>query len=709
MPRIEPDHWLEQIRQTLRRYDEPLLRQVANKLFKPRNLWPAAELVDRSLASISNVAVVDRRVQALEPGQRRLLSLIGHSRQPRWRVGSLLELLIALGHDGDPRSLVSLFESGLLYPELSASSQVLKSFETWIGRDDGRLIVVAPPQVTHRALGEDLGLPECPGAVQVPGAAVVEADGLDWPLRLAVLWQQIAAAPLRRTQQGDFFKRDLDRLQNDPLLSGANELKDAGLLAVELGLIEGLIREDSGELTAGDLPAAWDQGLPAALESLWAAVPLLSSWNVHDGWRGADGAVNPYPAAYLLSLLLLARLPEDAWADPDAVGRWVVQRHPYWAHTAKSKSTTPHPALTSFLTGLAYPLRLIQMAKQRDDTVVVRLSPLGRRLLGFPSDAPVPAEYPQTLLVQPNLEIIAYRQGLTPQLIGKLSRFTAWKSLGAACTLQLQPETVYRALESGQTFESILQTLEQHGMKATPPAVVESLRTWANKRERLGVYPSATLFEFNTPEDLNEALARGLPGLRLSDRIALVADESGIDFRHFRLTGTRDYALPPERCVQVEADGVTLVIDLTRSDLLLETELKRFAVRLDESTATPGRVDLDGAARRRYRLTPASLVAGKESGLVLSTLEEWFLQRSGQAISPAARLLLTGAQTPPLELRRRLVMHVDNAETADGLTQWPETRAFFPERLGPTALAVDEEHLPELRRRLEALGLKFKA
>jgi len=56
------------------------------------------------------------------------------------------------------------------------------------------------------------------------------------------------------------------------------------------------------------------------------------------------------------------------------------------------------------------------------------------------------------------------------------------------------------ALESGLSFEDILQTLEQHGMRSLPPAVQESLRTWANKRERISVYPAATLFEFGAVE-----------------------------------------------------------------------------------------------------------------------------------------------------------------------------------------------------------------
>src|SRR5262249_36934301 len=124
---------------------------------------------------------------------------------------------------------------------------------------------------------------------------------------------------------------------------------------------------------------------------------------------------------------------------------------------------------------------------------------------------------------------------------------------------------------------------DQHGMRPTPAAVKDALRTWSNKRERLSVYTSATLLEFNSPEELNEALARGLPGVRLSDRLAVVAKESAVDFRHFRLLGSRDYALPPEQCVQVEADGVTLTLDTARSDLLLETELPTFAELLNPS------------------------------------------------------------------------------------------------------------------------------
>ena len=64
-----------------------------------------------------------------------------------------------------------------------------------------------------------------------------------------------------------------------------------------------------------------------------------------------------------------------------------------------------------------------------------------------------------------------------------------------ACTLLLEPHSVYRALEMGETLSSIVQLIEGHGTKALPTAVLDSLKTWSSKRERLSVYPAGAIFE----------------------------------------------------------------------------------------------------------------------------------------------------------------------------------------------------------------------
>jgi hypothetical protein len=730
MPLTDPTHWSDLLRRVLGSYDEPLLRQVATRLVKPRNQWPADELIERSLATVGNAAVIDRRLKDLGPCERRLLALIGHSRQPHWKLVNLLEMLAALGHAEGALPVANLFQAGLLYPYLGPDSPRLKNFEQWLGQGAVTAFgVFAHPQVTERALGEDLGLPcldfaSNPG----PGTGARQADGLEWPLRLAALWQQVSDNPLRRTQNADFFKRDLDRLRADLLLNGPPsdhlaDLPDRGLLAVALGTAEGVLQDQDGELRAATLPPAWEQGLPATLASLWSALPLVEAWDPERGWSGTPPAgPNPYPSAYLLALLLLARIPEGGWGRPAQVGDWLAEHHPFWGGGKKQRGSRiedrgsktkdessildPRSSILVFLLGLAYQLRLVQAARDAEGEWIVSLTGLGRWLLGV---GPLPAggpAFPQTLLVQPNLEILAYRQGLTPELIARLSRFAAWKNLGSACTLQLQPDSVYRALEAGETFETIVQALDRHGMKPTPTPVVESLKTWANKHERIGVYPAAVLLEFPSAEHLNEALARGLPATRISDKMAVVAREGDVNYQMFRLTGTRDYGLPPDKCVEVEPDGVTLTVDLARSDLMLDTEVQRFAEPLPAEAGRgrePGGVNANG--RRQYLLTPASLAAGRGSGLSLAHLENWFLQRTGQPLSPAARLLLTGGDGPPPELRRLHVLTVPTRDVADGLLQWPTTRALIVERLGPAALVVAEENVGTLRDRLKDLGV----
>jgi hypothetical protein len=705
--------WSVQMRQTLARYDDLLLRSVASRLARPRGHWPAEELIDRCLNAISNPAVLDRRLEALPPASRQILACIGHSRQLRWPLGSLVELAIALGSTDGLRPILDLLEAGLLLPELTPGPSKLLSFQYWLAHPPAVPCVFAPPLAVSRSVGIDLGLPDLSELNPAPASGssrkrgdrltatapvAQQADGLEWLLRVAVLWQEVSAAPLRQTLQGGFFKRDLDRLKEDPLLNAAApdrivDIPDPALLVAALAEGLGVVENVAGELQAAALPASWEQGLAAALEALWLVLPLLQSWNSRDGYRPDSAGGNPFPSAQLLACLLLAQLPGDAWTTPVAVESWITEQHPYWTGDSVRPSMAK-PWMETFLLGVLYPMRVIEAATDGAGSWQVRLSALGRWLLGVGEMPELGTVYPQTLLVQPNLEIIAYRQGLTPALIARLTRFAAWKGLGAACTLQLEPESVYRALESGSSFEDIRLTLEQHGTRAAPQAVLDALRTWANKRERITVYPSATLLEFASAEELNEALARGLAAVRIADTLAVAVNEDAIEFRHFRLTGTRDYTLPPERCVRVEEDGVTLTVDASRSDLLLETELPNFA----EAVSASG-------GNRQYRLTPASLAEARARGWNVTTLEAWFTQRTGDPLPPSARLLLTAAQTAPPQLRRHIVIHLATAELADGLLQWPPTRPLIAERLGPTALVVAEEHLAALRQRLAEAGI----
>src|SRR5262249_32689542 len=185
-------------------------------------------------------------------------------------LGNLLEISTALGHSEGMEAILALVEAGLLFPDpfgstnfelhsLPRFSASLHSFQQWLACAGATgYTVFAPPLVLSRALGEELGIPEC-SAVDVGTSAIHEADGLECPQRLAVVWQQLNAGSLRRTQQGDFFKRDLDRLRSDPMLNASpadnlGEIRDLALLAVALAQALGIVVPEDGELAAGKLP-----------------------------------------------------------------------------------------------------------------------------------------------------------------------------------------------------------------------------------------------------------------------------------------------------------------------------------------------------------------------------------------------------------------------------------------------------------------------
>src|SRR5438093_5353301 len=90
---------LDRAADALSKYAEPLLREVAGRVIRPRNTWAADEVRERLLAALQDPVHVDRALRTLSPAARKLLRLVGVSRQPLWRVRGLLDLLTALGHE----------------------------------------------------------------------------------------------------------------------------------------------------------------------------------------------------------------------------------------------------------------------------------------------------------------------------------------------------------------------------------------------------------------------------------------------------------------------------------------------------------------------------------------------------------------------------------------------------------------------------------
>ena len=698
MPPPSPDYsqWTERVRKTLSRYSDGLFRAVTGPLVKPKIGQPIQDLIEKVSETQTNPPVIDRRIRDLPPAPQALLRLLGLSRQPVWKVGHLIALSAAAGHAEGFTPVEQLLGAALIFPA-ETDDFPIADFAAWLGRA-GTLsaTVFVHPAVLTRSRGL-----YAPTGNAKPRGAGTTTDGLDWPLRIAAVWQKSRPAAIKVTQAKLLFKRDLAKFQGDDVLNApfvdiAETAADPGVLAFEWAVAAGLFRAGTNEYHAEHSIPGWSEGLWPTLVQLFSHFFTIETWDPRKGYAPTESGFSPTPTAAILLFDALAGAPGSAKSAADLAGP-LWENHPSWPSVLSRDDAKSLGAewVEAFLNGVAFPLRIVEILP--GETRQYRLTEFGRHLFcGEPEPAP-PQPFPQTLTVQPNAEMIVYRQGLSPQLVAELSRFAAWKQLGPACTLELNAEETYRGLESGLTLAVVKQTLDRHAMRPLPANVADLLRRWADKRERITVYPSATLVEFLHPSELDLALSRGIVSVKLTDHIGLTADGRDPEFKALRLIGNREYDARPVKCVTVAADGLTLTVDAGQADILLEAEI----VRLAEP------VPANGSGPRQFRMSPATLRAAHDRGLNLEGLDRWFATRTGEPLSAAGRLFLAKEPSSPGTKTCRVV-RLPSVEFADGLVQWPSTGELIRERLGPTALVVDDGDLPTLRELLKGLGIELK-
>ncbi len=696
--------------------------------FYDRSIKPV-DLAATVYARLEDSRLVEGLISRFDLGSRMALGLFAIADSSAWPLIGLSHSMALLG-----------FSVETMVHEWTVLGLVIPVRDV----ESSNVTLVAHPVVLSTARTV---LPEAePPPSSGPVRQTRETDGLEPILRLAALWQRVDDTALRRTQQGTLYKRDRERIEDDPVLVGPiadslEPLPDMGGLWLALARGIGLVIDEAhSDRTRSASAEYWaDNGfhLPQMVAAKWMG---LRSWHELGGLQG-EGATARLASPYLRPavFLWLARVPAGDWMAIEDLAEHLEGQNSSWSSaileegdsstaeargrigsdyrtrtaSRKNKSAEPEPSgglplLQAMLLGPAYQLGLVRAAEEiPSGRRVVQLTDLGRYLLALgPPPAPRPS-FEHFLFVQPNFEVIAYRQGLNAALIGQLSRFMIWTQSGAALEMKLTAESVYRGLEGGLTPDAMLARLARHTARPLPTGVAEAVKTWSSRRDRISYFGSATLIEFASAVALEDALlmwadeGRAAPS-RVADRILLVEDESTIPFGKFRLAGSRDYRRPPETCVEVESDGVTLALDLGRSDLFIDTELDRIADELPDD----GR---GGASRRRYRITPQSLRHAVDDGLTSTFLSKWFTQRVGADLPPAVRLLLHAAMPDPEPPRisRPVVLTSPTVDLLDGLLQHPLTRGYLGERLGPTTVIVPDGQLEPLREALSVFGLNL--
>lgn len=726
-------------RDALKRYDGALLAEIAAALGQTDPPSGRVTLAAWIADHLAQPRAAERLLTTLPQASRLATTLFALTESASWPREAMTNALLALGVD--PFSaLQPLLDLGMIAvaPRDSATLRNASSALDPATAPGSTILAHASVVASSRTV-----LPvAAPAALSLAGEVkqIREADGLEPILRLAVVWQRVEEAPLRQTQQGTLYKRDRDRLEDDPAIAGPitdslEPLPDMPALWLALALAVGLLESEHGsERLSAATPEFWTDNAYHLTQMIAARWLALRSWHEQGGIQ-REGAVLDLALPFMrpVVLLWLATLAESDWITTVSLDASLRDRFPQWDRPTLTPITPPEPIpqfaprnrtlkplaknesasepspLEAMLLGAAYQLGLVRVAQEVDTQQhAVQITPLGRYLLAIGPPPPPKPTYEHFLFVQPSFEIIAYRQGLTPSIVGQFSRFAIWSQVSAALALRLTPESVYRGLEGGLSPQAMLDILARHSSRPLPAGVAEALRTWAGRRERITYHAAATLVEFASPEDLERALllfpeSLTVPPVRVSDRLLLVENESSIPFERFRMTGARDYRRPPEVCVEVAPDGIILTLDLARSDLLVDAELARFS---DEETSPSDRPSPTGP-RRRFKVSSESLARAHEAGMTPTQLTHWYERRTGGEIPPAVRLLLAArsSQITPLTTHRPLILKVPTSEILDGLTQHPDTRDLLGERLGPTSIIIPEPALAPFRIALHRLGL----
>ncbi len=163
-------------------------------------------------------AAVEALVGRLPIGSRLALSVFAVTEASAMPAAGLAHALEILGAD-PVESLVRLLELGLLAIEPIAELGPVDDFAEALEHLGRSPIQVRPHPSVPRAIRavRPEGQPPSAGG---PVGQVRESDGLEPVLRLGALWQRAVAEPIRQTQQGLLYKRDRDRVAEDPVLAG---------------------------------------------------------------------------------------------------------------------------------------------------------------------------------------------------------------------------------------------------------------------------------------------------------------------------------------------------------------------------------------------------------------------------------------------------------------------------------------------------------
>ncbi|MBV7327374.1 helicase-associated domain-containing protein [Chloroflexi bacterium TSY] len=363
--------------------------------------------------------------------------------------------------------------------------------------------------------------------------------------------------------------------------------------------------------------------------------------------------------------------------------------------------------LADVLGGWLYFLGMVEAGMAKKQLASFRLTPLGKAVL-HPEHAQADIQTAETTgaettstntdlwVVQPNMEIIAYLNRLSPPQLAFLEahaeRIDAQQH---TAQYRLTRASVYGGLESGSSLEGILRELETGSSVPLPQNVIVEIREWATLRDQIALHRRAHLIEFPDTETRQLALSNGATGTAVGDRFLLVSSATKPASQVPQGQGLRikqiNYQTSIPKNLTVTEDG-RLTLNLKQIDLLIESQLDQWAERIDSG---------------QWQLTQKSVTAATKAGLRLKELLSLFEERLTRDVPPLLELALKNwtGKAKVVALETVTVLRCHDQAAWNAILSSELLQSYLVGRLAEGLLVVETERLDEFQKQLVWAGI----
>ncbi len=319
-----------------------------------------------------------------------------------------------------------------------------------------------------------------------------------------------------------------------------------------------------------------------------------------------------------------------------------------------------------------------------------RLTGLGQAVFGAPERAVSEPTYePKFLTVQPNHEMMAYLNVADPRAVWPLAQMARRVSAPGepVQTFALSRESVYQALESGLTAETIREFLSRHSKTGLPDLVAHSLADWGRKREAL-IFRTGIALGAGPPGSASPfaGLARARP---VADPFVLLPPTATRGLKECLVRNHHAFAQP---AWQVDEEGRVRVTDAADSVCL--ARLAQFA-------------DPEG---KHWVITAASVGRARERGIPAEQILGWLDDHLSHELPPIIKTAICNWSSPTAVFLGELVMlQVNQPQAYEMVRDSPRFQSLLLGAFPPNWFVVRPEKRPELERLLTELGFAVGA